>query len=89
MPWIELAADISGVCRVAGTLPMTSMPTSSASTKMVRSVTRAVDIASSLGSQDSAASSFATAGWTTSPPCVTTTPAWISSVVSIASAPVC
>src|SRR5215471_9235770 len=49
IPWIELAADISGVCSVAGTLPMTSMPTSSASTKMVRSVTRAVDIRVSLG----------------------------------------
>src|ERR1700728_4196274 len=48
MPWMELAADISGVCRVAGTLPMTSMPTSSASTKMVRSVTSAVDIGPSL-----------------------------------------
>src|SRR5512146_3539282 len=51
MPWIELAADISGVCKVAGTLPMTSMPTSSASTKIVRSVTRAVDIGVSLGFQ--------------------------------------
>src|SRR5487761_1325722 len=51
MPWIELAADISGVCRVAGTLPMTSMPTSSASTKMVRSVTRAVDIVGFLRSR--------------------------------------
>src|SRR6202042_3036727 len=50
MPWIELAADISGVCRVAGTLPMTSMPTSSASTKMVRSVTSVADIGVSLGS---------------------------------------
>src|SRR6516164_5360655 len=49
IPWIELAADIRGVCSVAGTLPMTSMPTSSASTKMVRSVTRAVDIRFSLG----------------------------------------
>src|SRR5580692_2615064 len=49
MPWIELVADISGVCRVAGTFPMTSMPTSSARTKMVRSVTRAVDIGASLG----------------------------------------
>src|SRR6202012_3523057 len=48
MPWMELAADISGVCRVAGTLPMTSTPTSSASTKMVRSVTSAVDIGPSL-----------------------------------------
>src|SRR5271168_4053944 len=50
IPWIELAADISGVCKVAGTLPMTSMPTSSASTKMVRSVTSAVDIVGSSGS---------------------------------------
>src|SRR5512140_2852925 len=49
MPWMELVADISGVCRVAGTFPMTSMPTSSASTKMVRSVMSAVDIGVSLG----------------------------------------
>src|SRR5712691_2954511 len=49
MPWIELVADISGVCSVAGTFPMTSMPTSSASTKMVRSVTRAVDTGASWG----------------------------------------
>src|SRR5262249_30758320 len=42
MPWIELAADISGVCRVAGTLLMTSKPTSRASTKMVMSVSRAL-----------------------------------------------
>ena len=27
MPWIELAPDMSGVCRVAGTLLMTSKPT--------------------------------------------------------------
>src|SRR5579859_3951912 len=38
MPWMELAADISGVCRVAGTLLITSIPTSRLSTKMVRSV---------------------------------------------------
>src|SRR5580693_7516624 len=50
IPWIELAADISGVCKVAGTLPMTSMPTTSASTKMVRSVTSVVDIVVSSGS---------------------------------------
>src|SRR5258707_11956753 len=49
MPWIELVADISGVCSVAGTFPMTSKPTSSARTKMVRSVTRAVDTGASLG----------------------------------------
>src|SRR5437763_1361235 len=49
MPWIELAAEISGVCKVAGTLPITSMPTSSASTKMVRSVTRAVDMRTPSG----------------------------------------
>src|SRR5512142_1948887 len=49
MPWIELVADISGVCSVAGTFPMTSKPTSSAMTKMVRSVTRAVDTGASLG----------------------------------------
>src|SRR5581483_12482140 len=43
MPWMALVADISGVCSVAGTLPMTSMPTSSARMKMVRSVSSAVD----------------------------------------------
>src|SRR5580704_1767442 len=43
MPWIELAADISGVCSVAGTLLMTSIPTSRLSTKMVRSVSRTLD----------------------------------------------
>src|SRR4051794_519168 len=36
---MELAPDISGVCRVAGTLLITSKPTSSASTKMVMSPT--------------------------------------------------
>jgi hypothetical protein len=41
MPWIELAADISGVCRVAGTLLITSKPTRMASTKMVMSVSSA------------------------------------------------
>src|ERR1035437_1768754 len=54
MPWIELVADISGVCRVAGTFPMTSMPTSSARMKMVRSVTRAVDTDASLGGLEQA-----------------------------------
>src|ERR1700758_3939244 len=43
MPWIELAADISGVCSVAGTLLITSKPTQRLSTKMVRSVRSAVD----------------------------------------------
>src|SRR6266702_2924935 len=38
MPWIELAADISGVCSVAGTLLMTSKPTHRLSTKMMKSV---------------------------------------------------
>src|ERR1700745_3057234 len=49
MPWMALVADISGVCSVAGTFPMTSMPTSSARMKMVRSVSRAVDTGVSLG----------------------------------------
>ena len=40
---MELAADISGVCSVAGTLLMTSKPTQRLSTKMVRSVSSAVD----------------------------------------------
>src|SRR5450755_5040013 len=44
IPWIELAADISGVCRVAGTLLITSKPTQRLRIKMVRSVSRAVDI---------------------------------------------
>src|SRR5215467_11109455 len=38
IPWIELAADISGVCRVAGTLLITSKPTHRLSTKMMKSV---------------------------------------------------
>src|SRR5215469_2995553 len=41
MPWIELAADISGVCKVAGTLLITSKPTQRLSTKMVMSTRRA------------------------------------------------
>src|SRR5262249_40111176 len=38
MPWIEFAADISGVCSVAGTLLMTSNPTHRLSTKMMKYV---------------------------------------------------
>src|SRR5580704_17652240 len=49
MPWMELVADISGVCSVAGTFPMTSIPTSKARMKMVRSVTRVVDTGAYLG----------------------------------------
>src|SRR6516162_5289022 len=49
MPWIALVADISGVCSVAGTFPITSMPTSSARMKMVRSVSSAVDTGASFG----------------------------------------
>src|SRR5215472_15211077 len=41
MPWIELAADISGVCKVAGTLLMTSKPTQRLRTKIVTSTSRA------------------------------------------------
>src|SRR5258708_416390 len=40
---MEFAADISGVCSVAGTLLITSKPTQRLSTKMVRSVRNAVD----------------------------------------------
>src|SRR6516165_4118781 len=40
---MELAADISGVCSVAGTLLITSKPTQRLSTKMTRSVSSAVD----------------------------------------------
>src|SRR4029077_16530914 len=35
MPWIALVPDISGVCRIVGTLEMTSMPTKIARTKKV------------------------------------------------------
>src|SRR5262249_27229716 len=38
MRWMELAADINGVCRVAGPLLITSSPTSRLSTKIVMSV---------------------------------------------------
>ena len=38
MPWIEFAPDISGVCRVAGTLLMTSNPTRIASVKIASEV---------------------------------------------------
>ena len=44
IPWIEFAPDISGVCRVAGTLLMTAKPTRIASVKIVRAVSRAVDL---------------------------------------------
>src|SRR5918992_1813097 len=47
MPWMELAADISGVCSVVGTLLMTSKPTSRLSTKMLRSVRNSALIARS------------------------------------------
>jgi hypothetical protein len=40
MPWMAFAADISGVCNVAGTLLITSKPTSRASTKMLTSASR-------------------------------------------------
>src|SRR5580698_4176080 len=48
IPWIEFAADMSGVCRVAGTLLMTSIPTSRLSTKMVRSVSSVADMGVAL-----------------------------------------
>src|SRR6185437_3848096 len=48
---MALVADISGVCSVAGTLPMTSMPTSRARMKMVRSVSSAVDTGASVSLQ--------------------------------------
>ena len=35
IPWIALAPDISGVCRVEETLEITSMPTKTLSTKIV------------------------------------------------------
>src|SRR6187549_461391 len=42
MPWIALVCDISGVCRVVGTLEMTSKPTKAARTKIVSSVIRSM-----------------------------------------------
>src|ERR1700736_305688 len=38
IPWMELAADIRGVCSVAGTWLMTSKPTQRLSTKIAKSV---------------------------------------------------
>src|SRR5215469_9693454 len=38
MPWIEFAADMSGVCSVAGTLLITSKPTHRLRTKMMKYV---------------------------------------------------
>ena len=77
-PWIALAPDISGVCSVAGTLLITSKPTSRLSTKMVMS-------ANSSGLMRALRSAArGTAGCTTSPSWVTTTPAVISSARSIA-----
>src|ERR1700729_1554346 len=49
IPWIELAADISGVCKVAGSLLITSKPTHRLRMKMVTSVSRVVDIALPFG----------------------------------------
>src|SRR6185437_6907871 len=37
IPWMEFAADISGVCKVAGTLLMTSNPTQRLNTKTIKS----------------------------------------------------
>src|SRR5580704_178599 len=48
IPWMELAADISGVCKVAGTLLMTSKPTQRLRTKMMKSV-RSKGSSGSLG----------------------------------------
>ncbi len=36
MPWMAFDPDISGVCRMLGTLETTSIPTKAARTKMVR-----------------------------------------------------
>src|SRR6266567_1971900 len=49
MPWIEFAADISGVWRVAGTLLMTSKPTHRLSAKMMKSVSSMERPSRSLG----------------------------------------
>src|SRR6266699_2824736 len=49
MPWIALVPDISGVCRMVGTLEITSMPTKTASTKKVSSCSSSVLMESSAG----------------------------------------
>ena len=36
MPWMAFDPDMSGVCRMLGTLETTSIPTNAARTKMVR-----------------------------------------------------
>ena len=36
MPWMALVPDISGVCRVLGTLEITANPTNPASTRIAR-----------------------------------------------------
>ena len=38
-PWMALAPDISGVCRVEETFEITSTPTKAASTKIVNQMT--------------------------------------------------
>src|SRR5207248_8226748 len=49
MPWIAFVPDISGVCRMVGTLEITSMPTKMASTKKVSSFSSSELMASSAG----------------------------------------
>ena len=56
MPWIALVPDISGVCRMVGTLEITSMPTKTASTKKVNSFRSSVLMASLAGRRQTAAS---------------------------------
>ena len=45
-PWIAFAPDISGVCKVADTFEITSMPTKTASTKMVSQTTASLTVPS-------------------------------------------
>src|ERR1700728_3514115 len=95
---MELAADISGVCSVAGTLLMTSKPTQRLSTKMVTSTSSAGYDTGSLffGIGDGGVppdysvvvgGGGTRAGCTTVPPAVTITPACSSSSRSMLSSP--
>ena len=70
MPWMALAPDISGVCRVAGTLLITSNPTSRLSTKTVRA---AEQLQAHRHLRPWSIAAVRDRGLTTAPSCMTTT----------------
>src|SRR6266851_40122 len=87
-PWIEFAADISGVCKVAGTLLMTSKPTQRLRTKMMKSVSSMKTVPPAQVALDAGvAGCLVSAGCTTLPFCVMTTPETSSSSRSTVRAP--